>query len=226
MAGTASVGLYLAPSFFIAPSTQTFTYSRVRGSSPVWSYGVTKVELNQQWSLSDQIDIAGDYTLQIATNGPPSPGGERYTHQFLTMVGYQYSPQDYFETDFGDYMGARSVGPGYANTPLLTLIGQHKLSADGKNPSTLDFALDASPSSAGAISSVILTAGIQHTFKKYWTLTGLALVGLTANDPAVGVSVQLQFNGNLGGKEGARNPLNFSKLQRLERVRFGRFGRF
>jgi hypothetical protein len=227
MAGTVSFGLFVVPSFLVAGSTQTFTSVNTPGSGRSWNYGVTKFEFNRDWSLTKKTDFQADYTITLPTNGAGTPGVEHYAHQFLAMIDYQRSPQNYFEVDVGDYMGGRDTAPGYKHTALFSLIAQHNLKRDGTGGSNYDFELDASPSSEGSPASVVFTAGAEHNFKSGVTFTALATVGLTANDPVVGVSIRLKFRGNLAGKPTeAKNALSFSKLQRLERTRFGRIGRF
>jgi hypothetical protein len=234
MAGTASFGVFLPANFLLAGSTQTFTATKTPGSSRTWGYGVTKLEVNRDWALwkpetpaSRSLHFEADYTLTLPTDGNEPPGVEHYPHQFLGMLDYTHSVQDYFEVDGGDLLGARAAAPGYKQTALLSFIAQHNLRRDGKSGTNFDFELDASPSSEGAPASVVLTAGAEHTFKSKVTLTALALVGLTANDPTVGVSLRIKFAGSLTKKKPAAQALTFSKLQRLERVRFfGRIGRF
>jgi hypothetical protein len=229
MAGTASFGVFVSPSFLIAGSTQTFTSTATPGSRRTWSYGLTKFEFNRDWAVpkTKVLHVQADYTIMLPTDGIKTPGVEHYSHQFLGMLDYQRSAQNYFEIDAGDYMGGRDATPGYKHTALLSLIVQHNLRADGGSGTNYDFELDASPSSEGAPASAVLTAGVEHTFKSKVTLTALALVGLTANDPVIGVAVRVKFGGNFAGKPiEARNAMNFSKLQRLERTRFGRIGRF
>lgn len=53
------------------------------------------------------------------------------------------------------------------------------------------FEIDASPSSEGAPASVVATGGVLHNFKSGFGISALAIVGLTAWDPAVGVSISL-----------------------------------
>jgi len=233
MAGTASFGVFLPASFLVAGSTQTFTSTHTPGSSRTWGYGVTKFEANHDWLLrkwetvgSRSLHFQADYTLTLPTDGNEPPGVEHYGHQFLAMLDYFHSPQNYFEIDGGDFLGARTAAPGYKQTALLSLIAQHNLRADGNSGTNFDFELDASPSSEGAPASAMLTAGAEHTFRSKITLTALALVGLTANDPAVGVSLRIKFTGNLSGKHAAARVLTFSELHRLENTRFGKIGRF
>uniref|UniRef100_Q01YN2 Uncharacterized protein n=1 Tax=Solibacter usitatus (strain Ellin6076) TaxID=234267 RepID=Q01YN2_SOLUE len=236
MAGTASFGVFLPKDFLLAGSTQTFTSSHSPGSSRTWGYGVTKFEINHDWTLWKKQEGAGptprslhfeaDYTITLPTDGNEPAGVEHYGHQFLGMLDYFRSPQNYFEVDGGDFMGGRDAAPGYKHTALLSLIAQHNLRANGNSGTNFDFELDASPSSEGAPASAILTAGAEHTFKSKVTLTALALVGLTANDPAVGVSLRIKFTGSLSKKQGEARVLSFSKLQRLETRFFGKIGRF
>jgi len=225
-AGVASFGLFVTSRFLVAGSTQTFTSTRPTGSSTTWSYGVSKLEFNGDVSLSKKTDLQGDYTIILPTNGPGTPGTERYAHQFLGMLDYQHSAQNYFEVDAGDYLGGRTAGPGYQNTALLSLIASHNGSRDGKSNTNLDFELDASPASGGSPASVILTAGADHTFGSKVVVTALAQIGLTANDPAIGVSISVKLLGKLSSETGeASRALTFSKLQRLQE-RFGKIGRF
>jgi hypothetical protein len=237
MAGTASFGIFLPANFLLAASTQTFTSAKSPGASRTWGYGVSKVEANHDWTLwkqkaqsetaAQELHFEADYTITLPTDGNEPPGVEHYAHQFLGMLDYTHSPQDYFEVDAGDLLGARTAEPGYKQTALLSLIEQHTL-AGGKSNTSFDFELDASPSSEGAPASAVLTAGAQHTFKKSnITVSALALVGLTANDPAIGVALRIKFAGNLAKKHPNAEALNFSKLQRLESPRFfGKIGRF
>jgi hypothetical protein len=234
MTGTASFGVFLPANFLLAGSTQTFTATKTPGSSRTWGYGVSKLEVNHDWALwkpetpaSRSLHFETDYTVTLPTDGNEPAGVEHYAHQFLGMLDYTHSVQNYFEIDAGDLLGARDAAPGYKQTALLSLIAQHNLQRDGKSGTDLDFELDASPSSEGAPASVVFTAGAEHTFKSKITLTALALVGLTANDPTVGVSLRVKFAGNLTKKKPAAQALTFSRLQRLERPRFfGRIGRF
>jgi hypothetical protein len=236
MAGTASFGVLLPASFLVAGSTQTFTATHTPGSSRTWGYGVTKLEANHDWLLrkwgtgethfSRSLHFQADYTITLPTDGNEPAGVEHYEHQFLGMLDYSHSPQNYFEIDAGDLLGARPAAPGYKQTPLLSLIAQHNLHRDGTSGTTFDFEVDASPSSEGAPASAVLTAGAEHTFKSKITLTALALVGLTANDPAIGFSLRIKFTGNLSKKRAADRLLTFSRLHRLEASRFGKIGRF
>jgi hypothetical protein len=233
MAGTASFGVFLTRSMLLAGSTQTFTSSQTPGSSRTWGYGVSKLELNHDWLLwepksteSRALHFEADYTITLPTDGNEPAGVEHYAHQFLGMLDYTHSAQNYFEVDCGDFLGPRTAASGYKQTALLSLVAQRNLRADGNSGTNFDFELDASPSSEGAPASVVLTAGAEHAFKSKISLTALALVGLTANDPAIGISVRIKFTGNLSGKQAQAHALNFSKLQRLENPRFGRIGRF
>jgi hypothetical protein len=232
MAGTASFGVILPANFLLAASTQTFTATKTPGSDRSWGYGVTKVEANHDWTLwrsteDRNVHLQADYTVALPTDGNESPGVEHYAHQFLGMLDYKHSPQNYFEIDAGDLLGARSAGPGYKQTAVLSLIGQHNLRRSGNSGTNFDFEFDASPPSEGTPSSAVLTAGAEHAFKSKITLTALALVGLTVNDPAIGVSLRIKFTGSLAKKPAPREALTFSKLQRLEGIRFfGKIGRF
>jgi hypothetical protein len=227
MAGTASFGLYALPTLVVAGSTQTFTSAHTPGYGRTWHYGITKFELNRDWLLSKKTDFQLDYTISLPTNGAGTPGVEHYSHQFLAMIDYQHSSQNYFEVDVGDFMGGRDAAPGYRHTPLLSLIAQHNLARDGRSRSSFDFEVDASPSVERIPASATLTAGAEHSFKSGLGVTALALVGLTANDPVIGFTLRLRFKGNLAKTDTEpSNALSFSKLQRLERTRFGKIGRF
>lgn len=225
-AGIASFGLFATPHFLVAGSTQTFTSETPTGSSTTWGYGVTKLEFNQDFSLSQKTDLQGDYTIVLPTNHPNTSGNDKLAHQFLGMLDYQHSAQNYFEVDAGDYLSGRSTGSGYQNTPLLSLIASHNTHRDGKSSTNLDFELDASPAAGESPSSLILTAGADHTFGSRVVLTALAQIGLTANDPAIGVSISVKILGKLTNKSAEPSTaLTFSKLQRLQE-RFGKIGRF
>lgn len=233
MAGTASFGIYLPENFLLAGSTQTFTSTKTPGANRTWGYGVTKLEINHDWTLWKPETPAGrslhfqaDYTVTLPTDGNEPPGVEHYAHQFLGMLDYTHSPQNYFEIDAGDLLGSRAAAPGYKQTALLSLVQQHNLRRDGTSGTNFDFELDASPASEGATASAVLTAGVEHAFKSKISLSALALVGLTANDPAIGVALRIKFTGSLTKKH-PTEALSFSRLQRLERARFfGKLGRF
>lgn len=232
MAGTATAGIFLPNGFMLAGSTNTFTSSQMPGSSRTWGYGVTKVEINHDWTLplrdsssTHSLHLQADYVITLPTDKEPE-GIEHYSHQLLGMLDYQPSAQNYFEVDAGDLIGPYAASPGYKQTALLSLIAQHNLRRNGQSGTNFDFELDASPASGGAPSSVMLTAGAEHTFQSKITLTALALVGLTANDPAIGVSIRIKFTGNLKHAQAEPRALNFSKLQRLQTTRFGSLGRF
>lgn len=233
MAGTASFGVFLPAGFLVAGSTQTFTSTHTPGSSRTWGYGVTKLEANHDWTLrkweagtSKALHFQADYTITLPTDGNETPGVEHYGHQFLGMLDYFHSPQNYFELDAGDALGPRAAAAGYQQTALLSLVAQHNLRADGNSATNFDFELDASPSSEAAPASAIFTAGAEHTFRSKVTLTALVFVGLTANDPAIGVSLRIKYLGSLARKRTAAQVLTFSTLHRLENTRFGRIGRF
>jgi hypothetical protein len=237
VAGPASFGIFLAPRFLVAGSTQTFTSTNTPGSGRTTGYGVTKFEFNgnifhktsgdEGTDVVLNRDLSVDYTITLPTNGAATPSVENHAHQFLATFGFDHSLQHYFEIDAGDYMGGRDGKPGYKHTPLLSLIAQRNLKSNGSSPTHLDFELDASPSSEDAPASAMASAGVTHGFKSGLRISAAALVGLTANDPEIGVSISFKFKGNLAGKENPRSALTFSRLRRLERLtRFGRFGRF
>ena len=153
------------------------------------------------------ISIAGQYHLTFGRSCRDPEGGYAKSKQENSVYA-------------GDQLSGRDHKPGFKNTPLLSLVAQHKLKPDGPPASALDFELDASPSSEGTPASAVLTAGAEHTFQSGLTLTGLAMVGLTANDPAIAVSVSLTYKGNLNKQPNEHSrELSFSKLQRLQRVR-------
>jgi hypothetical protein len=209
MAGRASLEYSQQKVLMFASSTQTFTSSHVPGASRRSGYGVTKFETNHDWFLwnpetpasSRSLHFEADYTITLPTDGNEPAGVEHDAHQFLGMLDYYHSPQNYFEVYAGDLLGARNADPGYKQTTLLSLIAQHNLRADGNSGTNLDFALEASPSSEGAPACAVLTAGAEHALKSKITLTALGLIGLTANDPAIGVSLRIKFTGNLAGKQ-------------------------
>lgn len=226
LAGTFSFGLFPVKSFLIAGSTQTFTGTQASAAGWTWKYGVTKFEFNKDWIVSDKVHVEGDYTIVLPTGGEVS-GVENYGHQFLGMFDYQHSEQNYFEIDAGDYLGGRTSAPGYMNTGLLSLIGQSNFAKNGNSPANLDLEIDASPHTEDTPASAIFTIGVDRTFKSHWTVTALASVGLTANDPAVGFSLRLKYTGNFLKKPAeTKNAAMFAKTLRLERTRFGRIGRF
>jgi hypothetical protein len=230
MSGTASFGAFLTNNFLLAGSTQTFTSVAAPGADRSSSYGVTKLEANRDWLIwpSQGLHLAGDYTITLPTNGNNTPGVEHYAHTLLAVVSRGVN-RYYYELDAGDYISGRDAAPGYKHTALLTLVGQRNSQPDGNGMTNLDAELDASPRSESTPASVVLTLGADHTFRKTnLTLTALALVGLTANDPAIGVSIRLKYTGSF--KKGETNPreapLSLSRMRRLERTRFGTLGRF
>jgi hypothetical protein len=238
--GPASFGIFLASCLLIAGSTQTFTSTSIPGSGRTTGYGITKFEFNGDVWHKDVAppaeappeaklnrDFSLDYTITLPTNGPTTSGIEGHAHQFLAGFAFDHSLQHYFEIDVGDYMGGRDAKPGYKHTGLLSLIAQRNLRSDGQSPAHLDFEIDASPSSEGTPASVVAAPGVTYGFQSGLRLGVAALVGVTANDPEIGVSISLKFKGNLAGKGPAKTALTFSRLRRLERLtRFGRFGRF
>jgi hypothetical protein len=226
LAGTLSFGVFPTKSFLIAGSTQTFTGASSPGMNWIWKYGVTKLEFNKDWLISEKAHLQADYTIVLPTNGNNTPGVEHYAHQFLGMLDYQYSDRNYFEIDAGDYLGGRTAAAGFKNTGLLSLIAQSNLAKNGLSPSNLDFEVDASPRSEDTPASAVFSLGMDTTFKSHWTVTALANVGLTANDPAIGFSLRLRYSGNLAKKPTTETRGIFGKLNRLERTRFGRIGRF
>jgi hypothetical protein len=233
VSGSAIFGISLCPKFLVAGSTQTFTSTNTPGSGRTTGYGVTKFEFNRDVVHKETAsglnrDFSLDYTITLPTNGPPAAGTEGNAHQFLAMLSFDHSVQQSFEIDAGDYMGGRDSKPGYKHTALLSLIGQRNLRSDGKSNGNLDFELDASPSSEGTPASVLLSTGVTYGFKSGLQITALAIAGITAIDPEIGVAISIKFKGNLAGKgPNIAKILTFSRQQRLERVRnFGRLGRF
>jgi hypothetical protein len=234
LAGPLSFGVYLRPQLLVAGSTQLFSSTKDPGSTWKTRYGVTKLEINgdlKHWekhSGSDTLnrDFMLDYTLIIPTNDPDVTVGETFGHQFLAQFNFDQSAKNNFEIDMGDQMSGRDGKTGFKHTGLLSLIGQHNVS---ESPGYFIWEVDASPSSEGAPASVTASPGIMYKIKPYLRLTAVAVVGITANDPAIGFSIGLKYTGNFTSKpspEKAR-ALTFSRLRRLERfTQFGRLGRF
>lgn len=237
LVGSAAFGVYLTPRLLLAASTQTFTSTDTSGSGRTTGYGITKVESNFEplhWGRTPtgseaalNRDLSFDYTITLPTSSQSTPGVAGFAHQFLTVFDFDSSFHQHFEIDAGDYIGGRDSKPGYKHTGVLSLISQTKFRTDGTGPA-LDFEVDSSPSSEEAPASVVASEGVTYAFRSGLMLTAAAVTGITANDPEIGFSVTIKFNGNLARKRaGTKSVLSFSRLRRLQGFqRFGRLGPF